>query len=67
MTEVRRARRVRRLSGAAVGQMIGIRAQTLYRYETGERKLPVKVAKALGKVYEMPWERFYDDDEATDG
>lgn len=62
LTEVRKARRVCRLSGIEVGNMIGIRPQTLYRYESGDRKLPVPVAKKLGDLYGVPWERFYDDD-----
>lgn len=50
------------MSGIEVGNMIGIRPQTLYRYESGDRKLPVPVAKKLGDLYGVPWERFYDDD-----
>ena len=49
------------MSGIEVGKAIGIRPQTLYRYETGDRKLPVDVAKKLGKVYGVSWETFYED------
>lgn len=65
MTELRKVRKDRNLSGIEVGTQIGIRPQTLYRYESGERKLPVKVAKMLGGYYGVPWERFYDDQDAV--
>lgn len=67
MTELRKVRKDRNLSGIEVGTKIGIRPQTLYRYESGERKLPVKVAKVLGVFYGVPWERFYEDDQDAVG
>lgn len=62
MTELRKVRKAHGVSGIDVGHQIGIRPQTLYRYESGERKLPVKVAKVLGAFYGVPWERFYEED-----
>ena len=55
------------MSGIEVGRLIGVRPQTLYRYESGERKLPVTVAKKLGSLYGVPWERFYEDDDGMGG
>ena len=65
MTELRKARRVNRLTGIEVGKLVGITAATLYRYETKHRVLPVPVAKKLGKLYGVPWEVFYEDDGET--
>ena len=62
MTNLRKARRVNRMTGTEVGKLIGTSAITIYRYETNQRKLPVSVAKKLGQIYGVPWERFYDDE-----
>lgn len=70
MTELRKVRKAHGLTGFEVGHQIGIRPQTLYRYESGERKLPVKVAKILGTYYGVPWSSFYEgegDGETTVG
>ena len=60
MSILREIRKERNLSGIEVGQAIGIRPATLYRYETNDRKLPVPVAKQLGNLYGVPWSDFYE-------
>jgi len=63
---LRTARLENNLSGPEVSRITGISTTNLYRYENRNRKLPIQIAKKLGELYKMRWERFYDDAERLD-
>ncbi len=63
---LRNARLKKKLTLNDVASRLGVTGVSVSRYERGDRKLPVPMAKKLGNLYGVGWERFYEE-ETPDG
>lgn len=55
-------RRQKGLTQAELSRVLGVSQQSISKYENGERKLPVDIAKKLGKYFNVEWTSFYEDE-----
>lgn len=55
-------RKEKGLTQQEVGERVGITQRRYSSYETGARKLPIKIAKKVGEVLEVDWWEFYEDE-----
>lgn len=60
MNRLRLAREQRGISQRDLGKAMGVSAATISRYETGERKLTVEVAKRIASVLDEDWVNLFD-------
>lgn len=49
------------MSQRELAEKVGVNYRTISSYETGAREMPVKVAKRIGKVFEIDWWILYED------
>ena len=67
MVDLGKIRKEHDLTQAELAQKVGISQRAVAYYESGERGLPIRIAKLYGAVFEMPWTDFYqDEDEAAE-
>ena len=60
MNRLRLAREQRGISQRDLGKAMGVSAATISRYETGERKLTVEVAKRIASVLDQDRVNLFD-------
>ena len=60
MNRLRLAREQRGISQRDLGKAMGVSAATISRYETGERKLSVEVAKRIASDLDEDWVNLID-------
>lgn len=63
MNPIREARKAQKMSIFDLGEKVGVKGATISRYETGQRKPSVKMAKKLESVLGVPWYRLIDTEE----
>lgn len=56
-------RKQNNLTQEELSRALGVSQQSVSKYENGTRKLPVDVAKKIGKLFGVEWSTLYDDDE----
>lgn len=61
MKDIKVLRKEKGFSQKSFAEALGLAQQTYSSYETGVRKLPVEVAKKIGKLLEMNWWELYED------
>lgn len=61
MDKLKSLRIERNMTQKELGSEVGVDARTISSYETGARELPVKVAKKIGKIFEIDWWILYED------
>ena len=67
MADLRERRLALGLTLAEMAKKANTTAVTIWRYECGQRKPSVKVAKRLAPLYGIKWEDFFKDDEHPEG
>lgn len=45
-----------------ISELTGIKYGTMFKYSSGERNISVKAAKKIGKVLDVPWWKFFEDE-----
>ena len=63
MNYFQKSRRKKFLTQQDVEELTGIDTATLSLYENGLRMPTVENAKKLGSVYDVPWTKFFEEDE----
>jgi len=53
-------RRKKKLTISELAELVGISGATICRYEKGERKMSVDIAKKIAEVLCVKWWRLYD-------
>lgn len=53
-------RRKRKLTIIELAERVGTSGATICRYEKGERKLPIEMAKKISEVLKVRWWRLYE-------
>ena len=53
-------RRKKKLTIVELADLVGVSGATICRYENGERKMPVDVAKKIADVLNVKWWKLYD-------
>lgn len=53
-------RKKRNLTVAELAERVGTTEASISRYETGNRKLPVEMAKKIADVLKVKWWKLYD-------
>lgn len=61
MDKLKFLRNERNMTQKELGSEVGVDARTISSYETGARELPVKIAKRIGKIFEIDWWILYED------
>ena len=64
-TELRTIRIKNSMTMREVGDRVGVSEGAISYYETGKRKLPIHIAKELGKIYGVEWSTLYEDDKGN--
>lgn len=64
-TMIRKLREERGLMQKDVAERLNTAHCNLSLYETGKRKLPIHIAKELGKIYGVEWSTLYEDDKGN--
>lgn len=57
-----KTRKAKGLTQQEVGERVGITQTRYSSYARGSRSLPVEIAKRIGKVLEVDWWRFYEEE-----
>lgn len=65
MCSLRAIRQEQKLSQKELAKATGFTATSISRYETGNRKMSVDVAKRLSKALNTNWASLFDDQTAT--
>lgn len=53
-------RRKKKLTISELAELVGISGATICRYEKGERRMSVDIAKKIAEVLGVKWWRLYD-------
>lgn len=61
MRRLKEIRLAKNLKQSELAKQVGVNYRTISSYETGAREMPVKVAKRIGKVFEIDWWILYED------
>lgn len=61
--EMARRRKGKLLTQAELAQALGVSQRMVAACEAGERRPSVDLAKRIGEELDMPWTRFYEDEE----
>lgn len=64
-TAIREIRKQRNLTLSEVAKQLDVSKPSISMYETGKRKLPIHIAKELGKIYGVEWSTLYEDDKGN--
>lgn len=59
--KIRQQRRLRDLTQAQVGDMLGVSAQQVYKYESGRNTITADKLQTLADAWGIPVGEFYDD------
>lgn len=59
-------RKEKKLTQFELGELCGVAQRTIAAYESGERRPSPEVAQKIGAVLEIPWTRFYEEDQDTE-
>ena len=65
MENLRKARLAKKLSQKELAEKICVTTATISRYESGERKLPVEVAKRIAELLVVNWYSLFDEEEQS--
>ena len=65
MENLRKARLAKKLSQKELADELGVTTATISRYESGERKLPVEVAKRIAELLDVNWYSLFDEEEQS--
>ena len=63
MSPIREARKAQNMSVFELGAKVGVTGATISRYENGQRKPSVKMAKKMESVLGVPWYQLIDTEE----
>ena len=63
MENLRKARLAKKLSQKELADELGVTTATISRYESGERKLPVEIAKRIAEILGVDWYTLFDEEE----
>lgn len=61
MDRLREVRKDAGLTQKQIAKLIGISKSSYGHYEIGRRKLPVEIAKDIGKALDINWWELYED------
>lgn len=59
MGNLRAARKKRGLSVNELAERVGVSEATISRYETGDREMPVRMARKIAQVLKVKWWKLY--------
>lgn len=61
MERLKKTRKKAGLTQKQIAKLIGISKSSYGHYEIGRRKLPVEIAKDIGKALDINWWELYED------
>ena len=57
---LKEARKKKKMSLTELAKKIGVTEGAISRYETGDRKMPVEIARKIADVLKVKWWKLYD-------